>query len=430
MYQRFKQLYLKFININPEDSDEIRKRKILNILCIGFFIVALVLHIAAIIFIFVGVPYYTLFYASAFFLVFIICIVFLNNKLSQKASSVLLICILTVLFFLTDEPIKVVDGRGLLLFAVPILMASILLSPLWGIIIAIIISIAISIILVILGLFPDLVSTGVLMLIALISYISANSIEKALNNVRKGEKLYQDAYNRANLYKDLFAHDMSNILQNILSYQEFASRYQDIPEKEKEFKEMLSLMNKQIKRGSNLILNIRKLSELEEIQIPLKRIDIKSILKNTVDSIEDIYSEKEIKIELNPIKDPTYIQANELLIDLFQNIISNAILHNKKSSIEMTINLLSIVKDNKSHIKIEFIDNGVGIPDEIKQSIFERSVDRDRSKKGMGLGLSIVKKILSLINGEIWVEDKIPGDHTKGSKFVILIPKSKNLQID
>lgn len=46
------------------------------------------------------------------------------------------------------------------------------------------------------------------------------------------------------------------------------------------------------------------------------------------------------------------------------------------------------------------------------------------NSKGMGFGLSIVKKILKSYNGQIWVENKVEGDYTQGSNFVLLIPEN------
>ena len=45
----------------------------------------------------------------------------------------------------------------------------------------------------------------------------------------------------------------------------------------------------------------------------------------------------------------------------------------------------------------------------------------------MGVGLSLVKKIIKKYNGKIWVEDKVKGDYTKGSNFIILIPEADDV---
>ena len=42
----------------------------------------------------------------------------------------------------------------------------------------------------------------------------------------------------------------------------------------------------------------------------------------------------------------------------------------------------------------------------------------------MGIGLSLVKKIVEIFNGMIWVEDKVKGDYSRGSKFILLLPKA------
>jgi len=58
-----------------------------------------------------------------------------------------------------------------------------------------------------------------------------------------------------------------------------------------------------------------------------------------------------------------------------------------------------------------------------KQYIFERGSKEQSLNGGMGLGLSLVKRTIDLYNGKIWVEDRIKGDHSKGSIFILLIPE-------
>ena len=71
---------------------------------------------------------------------------------------------------------------------------------------------------------------------------------------------------------------------------------------------------------------------------------------------------------------------------------------------------------------MEFIDNGIGVEDYRKETIFKKGRKDHKGGKGMGLGLSLVSKILRLYNGKIWVEDKIKGDYSKGSNFIVIIP--------
>ena len=119
------------------------------------------------------------------------------------------------------------------------------------------------------------------------------------------------------------------------------------------------------------------------------------------------------------------IRANSLLSDLVENILINGITHNRSPKIEINIKISKKQQDGNNYIKIEFIDNGVGIPDDQKKFIFEKKTDGYESGRGMGLGLSLVKKIIDSYNGQIWVEDRVRGDYSKGSNFVLLIPEAE-----
>ncbi|WP_424356731.1 sensor histidine kinase [Methanocella sp. MCL-LM] len=67
-------------------------------------------------------------------------------------------------------------------------------------------------------------------------------------------------------------------------------------------------------------------------------------------------------------------------------------------------------------------DNGCGIPDDRKTAIFEQ-LKRGRTKaKGNGLGLFIVRTLVESFGGSVYVVDRVPGDYTKGSKFIVTLP--------
>ena len=94
--------------------------------------------------------------------------------------------------------------------------------------------------------------------------------------------------------------------------------------------------------------------------------------------------------------------------------------------IEIVINVSRENKNETDFIKFEFIDNGLGIPDPMKETIFHREIKEGDIPSGIGLGLLLVKRILESYNGEIRVGDRIEGDYSKGSKFIILIQEKQN----
>ncbi|MBA7671576.1 Adaptive-response sensory-kinase SasA [subsurface metagenome] len=65
------------------------------------------------------------------------------------------------------------------------------------------------------------------------------------------------------------------------------------------------------------------------------------------------------------------------------------------------------------------MDNGLGVADDRKEIIFQKGYKEDKGGRGMGIGLSLVKKIIESYKGQIWVEDRVKGDYTKGSNFII-----------
>jgi PAS domain S-box-containing protein len=247
------------------------------------------------------------------------------------------------------------------------------------------------------------------------------TINRDITERKKAENKLREAYDQANLYKDIFAHDINNILQNIQSSLELSSMYLNNPEKSNTVKELYGIVKEQVSRGSKLISNVRKLSTLHESKFTLQQINVNSMIKESVKFINQSFQNRKISFKFNYNKDIFTAIANELLLDVFENLLLNSVRHNSKLkvNIEITISRKEI-KDHK-YLKMEFIDNGNGIEDLRKEHIFQRGSKEKSSNGGLGLGLSLVKKIIDRYSGKIWVEDRIKGDYTKGSNFIILI---------
>ncbi|MFX1256923.1 MAG: PAS domain S-box protein [Promethearchaeota archaeon] len=254
----------------------------------------------------------------------------------------------------------------------------------------------------------------------------ASDITERINAERKlkeSEARYRDAYERAEFYKDLFAHDINNILQNVKSSLGLLSMWRNMPEKSDKINEIMNIMNDQIVRGSKLVSNIRRLSQISELGGLIENVDIFQILKEAIKFISKNFPEKDLNIEIESQIKKSIVRANELLLDVFENILFNAVKYNENPKIEILIRASKDIKEGFNYVKIEFIDNGIGIPDVMKEKIFKGMYSFKDKFNGMGLGLLLVKKLVTNYSGKIWVEDKIQGDPSKGSNFIILIPE-------
>ncbi|MFX1313991.1 MAG: ATP-binding protein [Promethearchaeota archaeon] len=246
----------------------------------------------------------------------------------------------------------------------------------------------------------------------------------AEQKLKKSEEKYKRAYYQVNLYKDILAHDISNILQNISSSVELSSLYLNNPRKLHTIKELYEIIDEQVNRGKKLIKNTRKLTELDESKVTLEKVDAIHILKSATEFLLNSFQRRNIDIKVNSNTKETDVLANNFLLDVFENILINAVRYNEKSEIKIIIDISKEIKQNKKYLKMEFKDNGIGISDYRKSTIFERGLRKRYKSKGMGLGLSLVKKIIDSYNGDIWVEDVVNGDYKKGSNFTVLIPSN------
>ncbi len=242
----------------------------------------------------------------------------------------------------------------------------------------------------------------------------------AEQKLKESEKKYREAFNRAEFYKDLFTHDINNILQNILSGIQLSEIEIGNPEKLKEFN---SIIRGQLTRGAKLVSNIRKLSKLEKAEISIKKVEICSVLKESIAYVKNAYQNRNVNIQVDSIGKKFYVQANEILEDVFENLLNNSIKYNENPVVEILIKISRDKIESTNYLKMEFMDNSMGISDSRKNIIFQRGYNEEKSVQGMGLGLSLVKKIIDTYNGKIWVKDRVKGDYTKGSNFVLLIPE-------
>ena len=175
--------------------------------------------------------------------------------------------------------------------------------------------------------------------------------KKIEDQLKESEEMYRKAYYQANLYRDIFAHDLSNILQNIQSSAELSSLYLNNPEKLYTIKELHEIIHEQITRGRKLIENVRKITEIDESEPHLDKIEILEILNNAIEFLKGSFLMRTLNIQVNTFEKKIYVIANNLLLDVFENILINAVRHNNKSKIQITVNINEYNLEDKNYVK-------------------------------------------------------------------------------
>lgn len=179
-----------------------------------------------------------------------------------------------------------------------------------------------------------------------------------------------------------------------------------------------------IKKNTERIIHIvDDLLNLVSLEDPSARLDVSEV--NLCDLVMHIIStfkhrleEKNLAFEIECDEDFPLVRADAFRMEqVFINLIDNAIKYSEKGKIKIELR-----KIDDETVKIIVSDEGIGIPKEHQERIFERfyTVDKSRSRKsgGTGLGLSIVKHIILLHDGNIQVES----EEGKGTKFIIHLP--------
>ena len=107
--------------------------------------------------------------------------------------------------------------------------------------------------------------------------------------------------------------------------------------------------------------------------------------------------------------------------DVFANLVSNAINHTGDETV-ISVDLEMEGEMGSRYCLVSVEDDGPGIPDDCKDRIFNRMLKGTTRAKGTGLGLYLVRTLVESYGGQAWAEDRVPGDHRKGAKFVVMLP--------
>ena len=238
-------------------------------------------------------------------------------------------------------------------------------------------------------------------------------IDNLINSINElSRELYKMENMRKNLTSDI-SHELRTPLPSIQTHLEAMIDGIWEPSKER-----LNSVNEEVIRLSHLVNQLKNLAKFDsyEDKLNLKSENLTQLIKNIIYNNESYALDKNIRIKYE-LEDVNANIDKEKISQVIINLISNAIRYTNLNG-EILIKLYK----KSDFIKIIVKDNGIGIPEESLDYIFERfyRVDKSRCRNtgGTGVGLTICKSIVDLHKGKIEVKSKL----NEGSEFIITLP--------
>ncbi len=247
-----------------------------------------------------------------------------------------------------------------------------------------------------------------------------DAIISAGNKLEKEKERAEEEKQRAELYVDIMGHDINNLNQATLANLEIIKATSNLTDNQKE---MIGSAISSVMSSAGIINNVRKLQKITGEELHVEKVDIDSLIQ---ECIKEAYHPdgKTVVIRYTSEKGRCVI-GTPLLKEVFCNLIDNSIKYSK-DEVEIDIQVKETQIGGKKVYEVSVSDSGYGIPDEIKQKLFQRFQRGTAKAHGKGLGLYIVKRLLEKFGGSIQIKDRIPGDYSQGTTFIITLPVAED----
>ena len=217
----------------------------------------------------------------------------------------------------------------------------------------------------------------------------------------------------------IVSHDLRTPFSSIIGFTDLLLTEPDIEEdKRTQYIEFIQESSKSMLSLVNSLLDWTRL-QTGRYRFEPERLNSKSIITKSIQMLSGVALQKNITL-VNSLEKDFYIHADEgLMLQVFNNLITNAIKFTKPNG---TVRISARANIEKRQMEFSIQDNGIGIRKEDIDKLFKVdtkfSTDGTTGEKGSGLGLSLVYEIIRKHDGDIWVES----EKEKGTTFTFAVP--------
>jgi PAS domain S-box-containing protein len=239
---------------------------------------------------------------------------------------------------------------------------------------------------------------------------------------KRAEEELAEARAQAELYLDLMAHDINNMNQSAQGFLELALQTLDMDGKiGRDGKVLIEKPLQAVQSSSRLISNVRKLQRLADEGVKTRPVDLRDLYEE-LKSLEFHTGDRDSIINIHDAPH-CLVEGSDLLRDVFFNLVSNAVKHAwPDRPVTVDVRAERVDQGGRAYYRCTVEDDGPGVPDELKPKLFHRFQRGKTQAHGKGLGLYLVRTLVEGYHGTAWAEDRVKGDHTKGARFVVMLP--------
>ena len=203
-------------------------------------------------------------------------------------------------------------------------------------------------------------------------------------------------------------HDIRNDLQLITAYGDILDDECETENKQ----QYINMINKSANHAVELTQTARELSEVMlSDSVEEQRVTLQTILTDEVTEVQASYPSATLVFGTE-IPSVT-LAANDMISSVFRNLLKNAVQHNDKEVAEVIVS----ATDHEDTVTVTIADNGPGVHDSQKETVFGKG-ERGLDSSGTGIGLHLVNTLVSIHNGDVWIEDNEP----EGAIFSVELP--------
>lgn len=239
-----------------------------------------------------------------------------------------------------------------------------------------------------------------------------------LDALHRAEQALRDADRRKDEFLAMLAHELRNPLAPIRACSELLARVLPL---DPSGQSAVAIVQRQVAHLARLVDDLLDVSRITQGRIQLQRrtLEMSSILAQAMESVEPLLRERRHRVIHVAHRQPVYVYGDAArLVQCVSNLLTNAAKYTDAGG-ELRLEL----REERGTAVVSVTDNGVGIPAELLPRIFELFVQSarslDRSEGGLGIGLSVVQRLVQMHGGEVSAASGGPG---LGSTFEIRLP--------